>query len=209
MLITHTHFSLDSLSPHPICVPWHCTGYLGENQSNLWIFFLYSHSGAHSSPCCFCAVDANAHLSLLNFAVVLFLQLGAEDKRGTQSLCGVMQMAQPDCGSLASFLCLWELQPALVLSADSIYFFLPSAASNAWAINALWIHSQHSSAHSARHLELSAIWPPPHSGPGSVGRFHYTPWCLYVATQMDTPNPDVDNSLLPWLQMFSSDSICK
>lgn len=47
---------------------------------------LYSHCDAHSSTCCFCAVHANTRPTLLNFAVAMFLQLNAEEKRETQSL---------------------------------------------------------------------------------------------------------------------------
>lgn len=41
--------------------------------------------------------------------------------------------------------------------------------------------------------QLSSIWPPFCSAPGSLGRFHYAFWCPHAATQMDPPDPDMDN----------------
>lgn len=100
-----------SLTPsHPFALTL-CRVFGSITEQSLVI--LYSHNNAHSSPHYFCAVDANAHQTLLNFVVALFLQLKCRrQKRDTVTLksnCGVTQRAQPGCGSLASFLCLWEL----------------------------------------------------------------------------------------------------
>lgn len=106
VLISHTHFSLDYLSPPPTHVPWHLMGYLGENQSNqsLWCILIIL-----LLLCCGCKCIPNTAELCSGPVPAAKCRRQKGDTVTLKSNCGVIEAAQLDCGSLASFLCLREL----------------------------------------------------------------------------------------------------
>ena len=92
--------------------------------------------------------------------------------------------------------------------ADRVYFWSSAAIIHGLLMHCGYTANTHRSA-LPDIWQLSGIWPLLRSGPGSVGRFHCTLQCPHAATRMDPPDPDTDTLLLPGLQTFSSDSVCK